>query len=61
MKNKPMELTLCTVCARQYYNSPEHNITRKSKTQRIKEHCDFCSVRTGFDYIITQKEKKGRN
>jgi mRNA interferase MazF len=58
-KQDEMLLCLCTACARQFYNSPEHVIRRANPNQQIKDTCNYCSVRQGFDYLISQM--KGRS
>ena len=59
MQNKPLLLTLCTRCARTYQNMPDRRVKRADRTQRIKERCDLCRTRMGYDYIISEKRKKG--
>jgi mRNA interferase MazF len=56
--NETMLLTLCHRCAEQFYNSYEHSIRRVDLRQQEKESCSYCSVRQGFDYLITHKTSK---
>jgi hypothetical protein len=50
---KPMLLCLCSTCAQQFYNSPEHRIRRADYEQSIKDLCDFCESRNGWDFLVT--------
>lgn len=50
--NQPLIMSLCPVCARQFYDSPVHTIKRVDPKQRIKEPCMFCNVRQGYDFEI---------
>jgi len=50
---KPMLLCLCSTCAQQFYDSPEHRIRRADYEQIIKDKCDFCLSRTGWDFLVT--------
>jgi hypothetical protein len=51
-----MLLCLCAACVKQFYDSPEHKVRRMNPDQESKEACSYCSVRRGFDYIVTRKE-----
>lgn len=53
-----LELTLCPVCASQFYNSPQHYIERINLSQAGKEQCTYCNVRFGWDYRITRKKHR---
>ena len=55
-KNKETILCLCATCAGQFYDSPEHHITRKDLSQNIKEKCQFCQQKLGFDFRITERK-----
>jgi mRNA interferase MazF len=50
-----MEMCLCHPCSQQFYESPSHYIERADPTQVEKHRCDWCGVRTGFDYVIRRK------
>ena len=43
---------LCSICASRYYNSSNYIIRRANKNQTIKESCQICQVRMGFDFIV---------
>jgi hypothetical protein len=51
--------TLCYKCKSDYENTGGYYIRRADLTQTIKEKCDYCSVRGGYDYEFTRKEQKG--
>ena len=53
--DKPIQLCLCPVCAKVFYESPEHFIQRADYGQRKKEVCMFCQSRKGYDYLIRKK------
>jgi len=48
-----MLLTLCHACAQQFYDSPEHKIRRADYNQVVLDECDYCTVRRGYNFIIT--------
>lgn len=50
-----LRLCLCPDCARKFYESNRHFIRRENRYQRVKECCDICRTRRGFDYIIFRK------
>ena len=50
-------LCLCHACARQFYSLPDHNVMRLDYNQEIKDKCDYCSVKLGFDFVITHSKK----
>ena len=49
---QPLELCLCPTCARQFYNSGEHYISRADLLQVVKHPCDYCSTRLGYDFVF---------
>lgn len=51
----PMEMCLCGRCASAFYNLPDHKIMRVDPEQYYKDTCDYCGVRTGYDYLIYEK------
>jgi len=55
-----MEMCLCSVCRQHYEDLPDHDIKRLNPKQCIKDTCDLCQVRLGFDYIITHKPMNPR-
>jgi len=52
-----MLLCLCAACAHQFYESPGHRVRRADRKQSVKDRCDFCNYRYGFDYIVINIEK----
>lgn len=56
---KPILITLCPICAKPFYESGEHFISRADKTQLKKETCMFCNQRQGYDYLI-RKMRSGK-
>lgn len=54
---EPMELCLCGRCAGSFYHLPDHIVRRLDPDQYYKEPCDYCGVRTGFDYLIFEKKE----
>ena len=54
---KPLVVSLCRVCAGNFYDVPGHYIRRVNPEQRYKELCKFCNVRNGYDYYIGRKNK----
>ena len=57
-KNKETILCLCANCAGQFYDSAEHHITRKDLSQGIKEKCQFCQCKLGYDFRITERKSR---
>ena len=51
-----MILSLCSACAQQFYDSPEHKIRRADYQEVIKQECDYCAVRRGFSFVISGKK-----
>ncbi len=49
---KRMELCLCGICVSAFYHLPDHKIRRVEADQYYKDKCDYCGVRSGFDYRI---------
>lgn len=56
--DKTIELTLCAICARQFYDSKSHYIRRSKLWQAERETCMFCNTHPGFDFIITDTKLK---
>ncbi len=52
---EPIELSLCSICVDQFYQTQTYRIKRVDKEQKHKEICIYCGVRHGFDYEITRK------
>ena len=55
---EPMEICLCSRCASQFYNSPNHYIKRVDPYQTVKEPCTYCNYRYGYDFLIFELEKE---
>jgi len=59
--NKTEIKTLCPKCRGDYENTGDYYIRRVDPKQKIKDKCDFCSVKLGYDYELTSKSgKEGR-
>jgi mRNA interferase MazF len=52
-------MCLCPRCAKQFYDSEQHTIKRTDPDQTVKDHCDWCSVRFGYDYTISNNTDNG--
>jgi len=52
-----MLLSLCSACAQQFYDSPEHYIRRADYEQVVLDECDYCTVRRGYNFIITERDR----
>lgn len=50
---KNIELVLCPVCSRQFYNTRETFIRRANPYQVVRDTCSYCNIRSGWDYIVT--------
>ncbi|NCC42895.1 MAG: type II toxin-antitoxin system PemK/MazF family toxin [Clostridia bacterium] len=55
-EEKPIELCLCPRCANQFYHAPGTIIRRADYDQIVKETCDFCGSRMGYDFYIGRKK-----
>lgn len=55
---KTIELTLCPVCAQQFYSSGFHHIRRASAWQAERDICTYCNIRYGVDFLISRVEVK---
>ena len=56
----PMELCLCGRCAGAFYDLPDHIIRRVDPDQYYKDVCDYCGVRSGYDYLVFSKKGEAR-
>ena len=54
--DKEFEMTLCYKCKSSFESSGENSVKRADPNQKIKNTCDFCNVRTGYDYIIEKRK-----
>lgn len=52
MNTKNLKLCLCTRCVGAFYASNCYQIIRAEPLEVIKEPCDFCQVRMGYDFDI---------
>lgn len=53
--DKPIEMCLCPVCVKAFYESQEHFVKRADMYQSKKDTCMFCNSRQGYDYLIRKK------
>lgn len=51
-----IELSLCPVCASQFYQSNQYTIRRSNPFQMKKEVRTYCGFRYGWDFQIMQKQ-----
>lgn len=49
------EICLCNSCASVFFHSPNHRISRVDPIQVIKDTCDCCRVRRGYDFYLCKK------
>jgi mRNA interferase MazF len=47
-------LTLCATCSRSFFDCGEYKARRADYNQQSKEPCTACSVRMGFDYLVSR-------
>ena len=52
---KPLVVSLCRVCAGNFYEVPGRYIRRVNPEQRYKDTCMFSNIRKGYDYYIGKK------
>lgn len=50
-----MRLCLCYRCAESFRLTGKYKLRRAEPDQVIRDTCDFCMVRSGFDYILVEK------
>ncbi len=60
MKGKYEIRTLCHKCKTDYENTGDYHIRRTKHEQHEKKPCGFCSVRQGYDYEITRRERRDK-
>ncbi len=53
-----MLLTLCSVCARPFYDSNEYTIRRANPNQQHKDTCCYCNCRQGYDFTVKRRAGK---
>ena len=58
LRNEPHRITLCQTCASAFYHSGSHVIRRADRYQPSRSICDYCNSHYGFDYWLTDKEKR---
>ena len=59
-KKAPSErfsMTLCGKCLDSYRRTNAYHIRRADPSQLVKETCMFCGIRSGYDYLLTPKER----
>jgi hypothetical protein len=49
------EICLCNSCAGVFFRSPHYRISRVDPIQVIKDTCDCCRVRRGYDFYLCKK------
>lgn len=52
MNQRNMRLCLCQSCVGAFFSTNRYRIFRDKPTEVIKEPCDICHVRLGFDFVI---------
>ena len=52
MNQRNMRLCLCRSCVGAFFESNNYRIFRAKPLEVIKEPCDFCRVRLGYDFVI---------
>lgn len=52
MNQRNMRLCLCRSCVGAFFESNKYRIFRAKPLEVIKEPCDFCHVRLGYDFVI---------
>jgi len=53
-------MTLCGKCRADYENTGDYEIRRTYKEKDGKEKCAKCPTKTGWEYKITPKKKRGK-
>ena len=52
MNQRNMRLCLCQSCVGAFFKSNNYRIFRVKPLEVIKEPCDFCQVRLGYEFVI---------
>lgn len=52
MNQRNVRLCLCQSCVSAFFESNNYRIFRAKPLEVIKEPCDFCQVRLGYDFVI---------
>lgn len=52
MNQRNMRLCLCRSCVGAFFESNKYRIFRAKPLEVIKEPCDLCRVRLGYDFVI---------
>ena len=52
MNQRNMRLCLCQSCVGAFFASNRYRIFRDKPLEVIKEPCDICHVRRGYDFVI---------
>ena len=52
MNQRNMRLCLCRSCVGAFFESNKYRIFRSKPLEVIKEPCDLCRVRLGYDFVI---------
>ena len=56
MNQRNLRLCLCQSCVRTFFETNRYRIFRAKPLEVIKEPCDICHVRPGFDYVIKPRK-----
>lgn len=52
MNQRNMRLCLCRSCVGAFFESNKYRIFRAKPLEVIKEPCDLCRTRLGYDFVI---------
>lgn len=56
MNQRNMRLCLCQSCVGAFFESNRYRIFRADPLEVIKEPCDICHVRRGYDFVIKPRK-----
>ncbi len=57
MNQRNMRLCLCQSCVGAFFASNRYRIFRDKPLEVIKEPCDICHVRRGYDFVIKPRKQ----
>ena len=60
MNQRNMRLCLCRSCVGAFFKSNKYRIFRAKPLEVIKEPCDLCRVRLGYDFVIKPQKPASR-
>ena len=58
LRTDTLTLCLCPTCAAFFYQSRNHFIRRIDPNAKVKEPCDYCRLRQGYEFAISPMRKK---